>query len=126
MFKPMIKIHSKTQITCGTTTVPSAKTYADIIALLGKMGCDRVVTDISGNAMTIAFQLDGVPYIIQVPQVFVKSVYNERIGIRIVFHFLKSMLNLVKERAIDPSQLFLATRIIDGANGPFGWLMRQV
>ena len=124
MFPSTITVRGKDHIKCGTTSVPHDRTFGQVMALFKKMGCSKVMFMGEGDQEKFAFELDGIPYLITVPRVFFKNprrgadIYQERIGIRIVFWFLDSFLPLIRERVIDPSHLLAAARVVMTPDGP--------
>jgi len=116
MFHEIINIKNVNHIRYGGTKKSLNQTKADIEKLLKKHGVEKIGTMSDGNNHQIAFEYQGKPYVFNVPQVFVKGVYNERVGIRQVYRFLEIVLEWDKQRVIDFDFLMLAGRMlqIDG------------
>lgn len=107
MFNKVIELKSEREISMGTTKVGYQRTIASIMDLLEKHGCQKMGTIKEGNDLRIGFQIDDIPFVIDVPKVYVRDDYKPQIGVRIVFWYLKSMLELVKKRVVPIHNLLL-------------------
>jgi hypothetical protein len=122
MLVKVIRVKKPNDIRFGTTQIPYDKTFGQVMALLRKHGCTKIAmaSDISEDEEInkIAFELNEKSYMIDVPRVFVKKgkygnyEYNDMIGIRLVYWFLQTMLELVKQRVIDMDQAMLSARMV--------------
>ena len=107
MFNKEIKLKTIKDIRYGSTRVEPEDTLTEITKLLRKHGCSKVGTIYEGDDIRIGFELDGLPFLFDVPRVFVQDVYHPRIGIRIVFRYLETILELTKSRAVPVHILLL-------------------
>lgn len=107
MFNKVIELKSMKEISYGSTKVSYQRTIALIMDLLEKHGCQKMGTLQEGNALRIAFQIDDIPFVIDVPQVYVGGDFKQQIGVRIVYWYLKPMLEMVKKRIIPIHNLLL-------------------
>ena len=115
MFKKIVHIRYKNEISCGFTTVSYQKTEGEIKNLLIKHGCKRILSyydegDTGSNSIT--FELEDHAYNIIIPKVYVNKVYDEKIGIRNVFYVLRAVLGFMKTGHIDPNEFFLGQRLV--------------
>jgi hypothetical protein len=130
MFNKEIRVKRRKDIRYGLTEKKPEETLTDIMALLRKHGCEKVGTIYVGDDIRIGFELDKLPFLIDVPRVFINNRYDEKIGIRIVFRYLETLLELAKNRAVSVHNLFLpfaqVTDPEDGERKPFGdvWIKR--
>lgn len=130
MFNKTIELKRKESIRYGGTKVNHQRTLTQILDLLNKHGCQKVGTIQEGNDLRIGFQIDDIPFIIDVPKVYVGERYEPNIGIRIVFRYLETVLELVKERIIPLHNILLpAIQVRDPEDGklkPMGdlWIKR--
>lgn len=130
MFNKEIRLKRKDDVRYGLTKKNPEETLTNIMTLLRKHGCEKVGTMYEGDELRIGFQLEGVPFLIDVPKVHIRNVYDPKIGIRIVFRYLETVLELVrKSRAIPLHNLLLScaqVRDDDGRLKPFGeiWAKR--
>lgn len=79
------------------TDVPFQQSVEDIKALLRKFKCDEILSHEAGDKITIAFKKEGVPYIMEFPEI-----YEERknqpvrlrmdISARVVYNRIKTTL----------------------------------
>jgi len=113
MFKEVIRINNKSLIRMGQTKIPFHQTFGEILVLLSKHECDQVLTSRNGDKHQIAFVYQSVPYLMTIPRVFVQNKYNDMIGIRMVYYYLRIMLDWAKERVVDLPQIMLASRLIE-------------
>jgi len=118
MFADTIQIKKESDIRYGTTKINFHKTYGEIMALLGKHGCDQIATMKDGDIQRIAFVYQDNPYMISIPRVFVSGIYNDKIGIRLVKYYIEIILEWSKQRIINFEYLMLGARMvnIDGQN----------
>lgn len=116
MFNEIIKIEKKEQIRYGTTIISFDKTFGQIIKLLRRHRCSKILL-IEETPQRIAFELDSKPYIVTIPRVYINNIYNDKIGIRIVFRYLETLLELAKQRVIDFDTFMLGSRIIETPQG---------
>lgn len=107
MFNKIIELKSMKDISYGSTPVSYQRTLGQIMDLLEKHGCQKMGTMQEGNDLRIGFQIDDIPFVIDVPKVYVGTVYKPQIGVRIVYWYLKSMLEMVKNRIIPIHTLLL-------------------
>lgn len=122
MLVKVIRVKKPNDVRFGTTQIPYEKTFGQVMALLRKHGCSKIAmaSDISEEEEInkIAFELDKKSYVIEVPRVYVKKgkygnyEYNDKIGIRLIYWFLQTMLEMVKQRVIDLDQLMLSARMV--------------
>lgn len=127
MLAKVIRVKKPNDIRYGTTQIPYEKSFGEVMGLLKKHGCTKIAmaTDIGedGEINRIAFELDKKSYMIDVPRVFVKKgkygnyEYNDRIGIRLIYYFLQTMLEMVKQRIVDLDQFMLSARIVQTPHG---------
>lgn len=107
MFNKIIELKSGEKISYGGTPCSYQQTLAQVMDLLKKHGCEKIGTIQEGNDLKIIFQIDKIPFVIDVPKVYVKNIYKEKIGIRIVYWYLKSVLEMVKKRIVPIHTLLL-------------------
>ncbi len=127
MLVKVIRVKRPNDIRYGTTTIAYERTFGEVMGLLKKHHCTKIAmaTEIAedGEINKIAFELDEKSYMMDVPRVFVKEgkygnyEYNDKIGIRLVYYFLQTMLEMVKQRIVDPDQFMLAARIVQTPHG---------
>ncbi len=124
MFKPTITVRSLSELPYGSTQVPKAKTFGQIMEIFDKLGCTKAMSmnDRETGQQSFAFELDGHAHLIRVPRVRVqnrtRSEWVDDVGIRIVYWFLKSLLPLLKDRRITDARHILAgARVIQTADG---------
>ena len=108
----IIHIKSKSDLRYGWTDKPFEQTFGEIMALLQKHNCDRVATMRDGEKHIIGFEYQEIPYIVNIPRVFVKGKYNEKIGVRLVKYYLEIILDWAKLRVIDFEFIMLGTRMV--------------
>ncbi len=125
MLVKTIYVDSPSKIRYGTTKKPPETTMGEVIALLKKHGCSKVAmaSDLGedGETNRIAFELDKVPYMLDVPRVYIRKgrgytkqyEYNDMIGIRLVYYFLQTMLEMVKNRIVDIKFLMLPSMVVN-------------
>ena len=113
MFNETIFIKKKSEIRYGNTTIPYEKTFGEILALLSKHGCDQIATSKDHEKQRIAFVYQDNPYVITVPQVYIKDTFEPKIGIRLVKYYLEILLDWTKMRIIDFEFLMLGSRMMD-------------
>jgi hypothetical protein len=107
MFNKEIKVKRKEDIRYGKTEKAPEDTLSDIMKLLRKHGCEKVGSMYLGDEVRIGFTLDNLPFLIDIPKVYVNNRYQPKIGIRIVFRYLETILELTKSRAVSVHSLFL-------------------
>lgn len=118
MFNKEIRVRRKEDVRYGQTEKAPEETLSDIFKLLNKHNCEKVGTMYVGDDVRIGFQLDNIPYVIDVPRVYIRDVYDPKIGIRIVFRYLETVLELGKNRAVPLHNLLLsATQVRDPEDG---------
>lgn len=118
MFNKIIKVQNKNDVRYGTTTIKFEKTYSQIMGLLRKHECEQIFCTKDNEGFDqIGFTIELKPYLIVVPKVYVKDWYDDRIGIRIVYYLIDIILNLTKERIIDPDTLLLGSRLVHDESG---------
>lgn len=113
MFKDEVRVKSKNELRYGTTRKPAHETLNEIMELLDDYDCDRVLTDREGDQLRIGFIFQGTPYKIAVPRVYVDGEYNDKIGIRVVYHYLKMLLSWTKEDIVDLDKALMSSRMVE-------------
>ena len=113
MFNKIIHINRIEDIRYGTTKIRFQKSQAEIMALLKKHGCEETAVITKGNECKIGFIYEGKPYMLDIPQVYVKKVYVDWIGIRIVKYYLEILLELSKQRVVNFDDAMLGTRMVE-------------
>jgi len=63
--------------------------------------------------MRIGFIFEGKPYKIKIPKVYVRGNYKEKIGIRVVYHFLKMVLSWTQESVVDMEKALMSSRMVE-------------
>lgn len=119
MFHKVIHLKRVNEIRYGTTNISYEQTFGQIMALLRKHGCTKIATmeDEQTGEAQIAFELSESAYVVTIPKVYVNKILNRKIGIRIVFRFFETLLEMVKQRAIDIDFLMLGSRLVDTPRG---------
>jgi len=117
MFNEEIKIERKSQIRYGQTEKTFDETMIKIKELLRKHNCTKIMTLEEGNKHAIAFELNEKPYVINIPKIYVRGNYNDKIGIRIIFRYLETLLELAKDKIVDFETLMLGSRLIQTPDG---------
>jgi len=118
MFNKVIKVAKEGEVRYGTTKIPFDKTYAEILTLLRRHGCEQIFCQQTKDGFhQIGFTLNMKPYLIDVPKVYVRNVYQDRIGIRIVYYLIEIILTLTKEGLINPDTLLLGCRLVHDQDG---------
>ena len=112
MFVDIIHIKRKEDIRYGSTKIPFGQTFTEIMVLLRKHGCNKIATIEDDGKNKIIFEYQEYPYLITVPSVYVKSIYNDKIRIRIVKYYLETILELTKQRVMDFDFVMLGSRIL--------------
>lgn len=107
MFNKDIRLKTGEKIRWGSTEKTPDETLLDITKLLRKHKCDKVGTMYVKEDIVIAFELDGMPFRIDVPKVYYNDNYKEKMGIRVVFRYLEVILDLTKNRAVPVQNLLL-------------------
>lgn len=127
MFIKVVHIKNKKDIRFGTTHCTFFQTFSQIQQLLEKHGCRQIITTQNGNEHQIGFVYQEKPYLIDVPQVFIKGVYDNKIGIRIILYYLETLLELSKMRAINFNFAMLGTQMVDvdGVRRPLGEVLEK-
>lgn len=100
-----------------TTQVDYYNTEKAIRKLLDNMKCKQVLLFQDGDSRKIAFNIGKNPYIFRIPMVFLRGVYKEQIGIRLVYNFLKASLPYVEQGIIEGDQLLLSARLVWDKDG---------
>lgn len=128
MFFDRILVKRKEDIRYGLTEISFQRTQAQIMKLLKDHGCDRTGFLSNGDEHVLVFELDEKPYEIHIPRVFIRDQYNDRLGIRIVFRYLETLLELVKHRIIDFEFLMMGTKIVehDGVRRLLGEVVKEI
>lgn len=116
-----IKVEKQNDLAYGTTQISNEDTLSDIRKLLRKHKCDEILIGEKGGDQFIAFKYQGNPYVFRVPKVSVKRgrgyqrkyEYDDRLGVRIVYRFLQTLLDLTKVRIVDMQTLLLGARMVD-------------
>jgi len=121
MFHKIIQIKRIEDIRYGHTNKSFSQSLGEIMALLEKHGCQQIATVKDGTSRMIGFVYQEKPYRIDIPQVYVKGVLNENIGIRVVKYYLEIILELSKQRVMDFDLVMLGTRMVD-VNGKISTL----
>ncbi len=116
MFEDEVHVKKKNDFRYGTTKKPAYETMNEIMDLLDEYGCERVMTDRKGESMRIGFIFEGRPYKIQIPKVYVNGKYNEKIGIRVVYHFLKIVLSWSKQGIVSMERALMSGRMVQIGN----------
>lgn len=117
MFPKAIHLKSEKEIRYGLTSVGFYQTKAQIEKLLDKHGCTKVMTGREGTFNIIGFEYEGKSYMLTIPNVYVKNELVERIGIRIVFRYLETLLELAKDRVIDLDCALLSSKMVHTPHG---------
>jgi hypothetical protein len=117
VFRDRINIENIKDIRYGHTTIAYQRTFGQVLGLLDKHGCTKTMTYKEGDINKIGFELDNKPYIINIPRVYVKGVYDDKLGIRLVFRTLEALLELTKQRVVDFEFLMLGSRIVHTPEG---------
>ena len=118
MFIKIIKVNSQSEIRFGQTTISYARTYSQIIELLRKQRCEQIFLTANKEGFDqIGFTVELKPYLITIPKVYVKNIYNDKIGIRLVFRFLETLVELIKIRALTFDAAMLGSRMVHDENG---------
>ena len=118
MFNKEIRVRRKEDIRYGQTKKQPEETLTDIMILLRKHGCNKVGHIYEGDDIRIGFELDHLPFLIDVPRVFIRNIYYPQIGIRIVYRYLETILELTKSRAVSVHNLLLPmAQVIDPDDG---------
>ena len=110
--KEIIHVEYASHIRYGTTKLSFQQTMSQIMALLNKHGCNKIATAQDGEIRAIQFIYQEKLYEVTFPRVYVKKVYNDRIGIRIVKYYLEIILDLAKDRAIDFEGAMLGSKMV--------------
>ena len=118
MFVKELHRKSKSDIRYGTTKVSYQKTFVDIMKLLDKHDCSQVMTYKEGDNLSIAFTYLNKTYLIPITKVYVNGKYEDKIGIRVIFRQLETMLELANEGFADMETLMLGCQLVrvDGEN----------
>jgi hypothetical protein len=93
------------------------QTKAELEKLLDKHGCTKVISGRDGTFNMLGFEYQGKSYMLAIPNVYVKGVLVERLGIRIVYRYLEVLLELAKERVIDLDFALLSAKMVQTAIG---------
>lgn len=129
MFEKEIKVDRLADIRYGHTSIGFNTTYGQIMGLLRKHGCKQIMTmeeELEGQRYhKIAFTMEDKPYLFIIPRVYIakgskynrKYVYDEKIGIRIVFRFLETLTELIKLRILDPEIVMIGNRMVHDKDG---------
>jgi hypothetical protein len=125
MFPKEIRIEHENDIPSGTTGVDPDKTEMEIRRLLEKFGVKRYWWISEPDGKQIVFELETKPYIFRIPRVLVKKgkgynrkfIPDEKIGIRIVYYFLKTFVPFITSKALDADKLLLGARMIYDKEG---------
>lgn len=125
MFNKEIRIKRKKDVRYGLTDKPPEETLSDIMKLLRKHGCEKVGTIYIKDDIRVGFELDNLPFLIDIPRVYVNNKYDPKIGIRIVFRYLETVIELTKKcQAVPVHNLLLPMAQVidpdDGVRKPFG------
>lgn len=107
MFNKDIRLKTGEKVRWGGTEKSPEDTLTDITKLLLKHKCQKVGTMLSGEDIKIGFELDGLPFLVDVPKVYYNDRYQPKMGIRIVFRYLEIILDLTKSRAVSVHTLLL-------------------
>ena len=129
MFAKIIKVKNRSDIIYGRTEISYNRTYTEIMDLLKKHGCDRIAFMEDAGQQIIVFEYEGHTYRLGIPRVYINNVYNDRIGIRLIRHYLKPLLELVKIRVIDFGDALLGSRLLslpEGGSITYGEALEQV
>lgn len=128
MFKEEIKIEKENDVRYGTTEVPAHKTLNELMELLKKYDCDRIVTDYQGDNMRLCFIYRGDPYVIPIPKVYVRGEYNEKIGVRVVYHYLRILLSWTEAgiMSLDKALMSYRTVMLDGRTVSMSEIMNKM
>lgn len=120
MFKKVIEVQNKNSVAMGSTTVSREKTVEQIRALLIKHGAERIATDwTDDDRERIGFQFGGARYWLEIPKVIINGTYNDKVGPRLIFHWLKSQIELTKDRGAvaDLDDILLPIRMVKDQDG---------
>lgn len=127
MFNKTIKVDRANDIRFGTTEKSFDSTYGQIITLLRNNKCEQIFCQQDDEGFhQIGFTLKMKPYLINIPKVYVRSVYNDRIGIRVVYYLIEIILSLAKEGLIDPDTLLLGTRLVHDKDGKMKTVTQEI
>mgnify|MGYP003133190306 CR=1 FL=1 len=113
MFAEEIRITNKAHLRYGWTKLSFSKTQGHIMKLLDKHGCDKILVTKDGDEWQLGFVYQNVPYLFVIPKVFLNGVYDDKIGIRLIFRYLETSLELAKVRACNLSEMLLAQRLVE-------------
>lgn len=125
MFPKEIRLEKPTDIPFGTTKVDYYRTETQLRKLLEKYGCTRILIDQDGEDKNIAFNIGEHPYVLRIPKVYVKRgtrynkklVYEDHIGIRIVYNVLKGITPYMECGAVFGEQILLSARMVFNKDG---------
>lgn len=112
MFKDEIHVDKKNDLRYGTTKKPVHETMNEVMQLLREYDCERIVTDQQDDNLRIGFIYQGKPYKITVPKVYVKGEYEEKIGVRVVYQYLKIILSWTDEGVMSLNKALMSNRMV--------------
>lgn len=112
MFRREVHVSDKGDLSYGYTDKEPHDTMNEIMQLLDDNGCSRILTEKQGDNMRIGFVFEGKSYAITVPRVYVNGNYKAKIGVRVVYHFLRILLTWTKQGVVDLDKALLGGRMI--------------
>lgn len=112
MFEDEVYVDKKNELRYGTTKKPAHETMNEIMQLLTEYDCERIVTDYEGDTMRLGFIYEGKPYKITIPKVYIRGEYEEKIGVRVVYHFLKMVLSWTKQGIVSLNKALMSGRMV--------------
>ncbi len=125
MFPEEIRLEKESDIPFGGTIVDYYKTEAELRKILTKFNCQKILIYQDGDKKRIAFAFNQKSYIFRIPKVYVKKgrgyskewVFQEHVGIRIVYQFLKTIVPYIDAKAVMGEQILLAARMVWSKEG---------
>lgn len=104
------------------TDVPFEQSVEDIKALLRKFKCEEILSHEAGDKITIAFKKEGVPYIIEFPEIYEERKHQPTrlrmdISARIVYNQVKALLVDVEIGALSFMQAMLRMVALSSPQG---------
>lgn len=112
MFEEEVHVNKKNELRYGTTKKPAHETMNEIMQLLREYDCERIVTDYEGDTMRLGFIYEDKPYKITIPKVYIRGEYEEKIGVRVVYHFLKIVLSWSKQGIVSLNKALMSGRMV--------------
>lgn len=112
MFEEEVHVKKKGDLRFGYTKKKAHETMNDIQDLLDEYDCSEVVTQKKGDKMKIGFIYQGKPYKLNIPRVYINGRYNEKVGPRVVYHFLEIVLSWTDSGIISMDKALMASRMV--------------